>query len=83
MQKLLKQKTTGNVFMWTPMLAARPDMEPYEPPPKPVEEENTNENPETAEPEITESLSIEDALEVFKKEAIKPVRKPKQQTGEA
>ena len=27
--------------------------------------------------------SIEDALEAFKKEASKPVRKPKQQVGEA
>jgi len=83
MQKLLKQKTSGHIYVWTAALAQRDDMEPYEPQAKPAQEQNPNENSETAKPEIKESLGIQDALEVFKKEAIKPVRKPKQQAGEA
>lgn len=81
--KLLKQRGSGHIYPWTQALAARADMEPYEPPAQPVQEQNPNENPETAKPEIKESLGIQDALEAFKKEAIKPVRKPKQQAGEA
>jgi hypothetical protein len=29
----LKQIPSGHIYMWTPQLAARPDMEHYEPPP--------------------------------------------------
>lgn len=83
MQKLLKQKGSGAIYVWTAQLASRDDMEPYEPQPKPVAEQNPNENPETAQPETEAGQTIEDALEAFKKEARKPVRKPKQQAGEA
>lgn len=80
--KLLKQRGSGEIYVWTAALAARADMEPYEPPAKAVQEQNPNENPETATPEISDRPTIEDALQVFKKEAVKPVRKPKQQAGE-
>ena len=36
--RFLKQKPSGYIYPWTEALAARPDMEPYEPPkpePKP------------------------------------------------
>jgi len=32
MTRLLKQKGSGHIYVWTPILADRPDMEPYEPP---------------------------------------------------
>lgn len=83
MQKLLKQKGSGHIYVWTPALAARDDMEPFDPQPKAVEKQNPNENPETAQPETKAGPSIEDALAAFKKEATKPVRKPKPQVGEA
>lgn len=30
--RFLKQKPSGHIYPWTAALAARPDMEPYEPP---------------------------------------------------
>lgn len=80
--KLLKQITTGNIFVWTPQLASRPDMVLYEPEPV-APQQNTNENPETAQPETAADLGIEAALETFRKEVGKPGRKPKQPPGEA
>jgi hypothetical protein len=83
MQKLLRQKTSGHIYVWTEALASRDDMEPYEPQAKPAPEQNPNENSETAQPETVADLGIEDALEAFRKEVRKPGRKAKPQPGEA
>jgi|GEM_PF-1595881 len=81
--KLLKQKTSGHIYAWTPQLAQRDDMEPYERPTQTVPQENPNENPETAQSDTAPGLGIEDALKEFRKEAGKPPRKSKQPPGEA
>ena len=85
--KLLKQKGTGDIYVWTELLAARDDMEevgsPAEhveaPAPEAEEEANTSENPdtETAEPAVDEGLA--DAAEAFRKSVSKPGRKTKAQ----
>lgn len=81
--RLLKQKGTSDIYVWTAQLAQRPDMEPYEPPAARSVEENTNENPETAQPETAADLGIDAALSTFREEVRKPGRKPKQPPGEA
>lgn len=81
MQKLLRNINTNAIFVWTPQLAERKDMVPHEPQ-APARQENTNENPETAQPETAADLGIEAALATFKAEVRKP-RKPKQPPGEA
>lgn len=82
MQKLLRNIKTNAIFVWTPQLAARDDMVPYEPQP-PAVQENPNENPETAQSDTAPGPGIEDALKAFRKEAGKPGRKSKQPPGEA
>lgn len=84
--KLLKQKTTGDIYMWTASLAERHDMEeftrdeaPAQAPEQSADESNTSENPstETAEPAVDEGLA--DAAEAFRKSVSKPGRKTKSQ----
>lgn len=85
--KLLKQKGTGDIYVWTENLAERDDMEeftrgetPTAPTPEPeLEDGNTSENPdtETAEPAVEEGLA--DAAEAFRKAVSKPGRKTKSQ----
>lgn len=83
--KLLKQKGTGDIYVWTEGLAERDDMEEFtrgEAPPAPempAEEGNPSENPdtETAEPAVEEGLA--DAAEAFRKSVSKPGRKTKSQ----
>lgn len=87
--KLLKQKGTGDIFVWTENLAARDDMEEFTPgaaaAPAATPEQaasdagNTSENPdtETAEPAVDEGLA--GAAEAFRKAVSKPGRKTKAQ----
>jgi hypothetical protein len=86
--KLLKQTTTGDIFVWTENLAARDDMveftrgeapAPTEPVETPADEGNPSENSgtETAEPAVEEGLA--DAAEAFRKAVSKPGRKTKAQ----
>lgn len=82
MQKLLKQTTTGNIFVWTEQLASRADMVPHEPE-APAAQENPNENSETAQSDTAPGPGIEDAIDAFKREAGKTGRKTKQSPGEA
>lgn len=84
--KLLKQKGTGDIYVWTENLAARDDMEefshgaaPAKAPEQTVDQANTSENPdtETAEPAVDEGLA--NAAEAFRKSVSKPGRKTKSQ----
>ena len=83
--KLLKQKGTGDIFVWTEHLAARDDMEEFTPGTAAAPEQavsdagNTSENPdtETAEPAVDEGLA--GAAEAFRKAVSKPGRKTKAQ----
>lgn len=82
--KLLKQTTTGDIYVWTAQLAERHDMVEFtrEATPAPVaeaDEGNPSENPvtETAEPAVDEGLA--DAAEAFRKSVSKPGRKTKSQ----
>lgn len=62
--KLLKQKGSGHVYVWTPFLAERSDMEPYEPqvpqlisPPElEVVESVAEPEPETQQPSAAEMM---------------------------
>ena len=82
--KLLKQKGSGSIYVWTEALAQRSDMEPYERPvSKPVVEENTNENQEPVAAEPSPAPDIADALAAFRKDVPKLGRKSKKQPGEA
>ena len=83
--KLLKQKGTNDIYVWTENLAARDDMEEFTRgeapavPEMPTDEGNPSENPdtETAEPAVDEGLA--DAAEAFRKSVSKPGRKTKTQ----
>ena len=84
--KLLKQKGTGDIYVWTEYLAARDDMEelvrgePVAQEQEVAEEEgNPSENPvtETAEPAVEEGLA--EAAAAFRKAVSKPGRKTKAQ----
>jgi hypothetical protein len=53
--RFLKQKPSGYIYPWTAALAARPDMEPYEPPkpePKPEPEPEPAPKPEPPRPKL-------------------------------
>ena len=73
--KLLKQTTSGAIYVWTASLAARSDMVPYEPEPQ-AGEQNPNENPNSAQPETAQPVGIEDAIKSFRKEAGKRKKQP-------
>jgi hypothetical protein len=75
MPKLLKQTTTGTIYVWTERLAERPDMEPYEPPQR---AEIPNENTEKASAETTPPEprpELQDAIEAFRRQVSKGSRK--------
>lgn len=82
MPRLLRQKTSGFVYVWTANLATRDDMEEYDPAPKAaVEPENTSENsPSTSADEP--DTSIEDAKAAFRRQVRKGFPKPKKVPGD-
>lgn len=67
MARLLKQKGSGHVYVWTALLAERPDMEPYEP-------ETPAQNPPVSSPELP---PLDDALKVFQQEVKRPLKRNK------
>jgi hypothetical protein len=72
MRKLLRSTTSGIVYVWTPQLAARPDMVLYE-------DEIPCENPVTNEPQPNTDTALVTAIENFRKEVTRK-RKPKSET---
>jgi hypothetical protein len=75
MPKLLRQTTTGHIYVWTQPLSERPDMEPYEPQKtEPATEEPNKETP-AQNPECTADPELESAIETFRREVTKPGRK--------
>lgn len=82
MHKLLKQKTSGHIFVWTPQLAERSDMEPYElAPPSSQVQENTSENSVNTSAEESTPDPLEDAKAAFRRQVGKVGRKPSQKTS--
>jgi hypothetical protein len=75
MTKLLKQKGSGTIYVWTRVLAEREDMEPYEPAPAPeIPNENTAQasaepTPDEPRPELSE------AVEAFRRQVAKSSRR--------
>lgn len=67
MARLLKQKGSGHIFVWTPQLAERSDMEPYEPP-------TPAQNPVVSSKELP---PLDDALSVFQQEVKRPLKRNK------
>lgn len=67
-QKLLRQKWSGHVFVWSEQLAARDDMEPYEP-------ETPVQNPDMK----PNKSGLDEAIEIFRAEVSKPRRKKDEQ----
>lgn len=91
MQKLLRQKTTGTIYVWTPLLAERHDMEIYTPPPKdtpkqPVEQapeaENTSQNLEQASADEKPKDDLSEAMTAFRRQVSKVGRKPATKSSE-
>jgi hypothetical protein len=91
MQKLLKQKTSGFIYVWTAFLAARDDMELYEPPPKEVaaapekpvtKTENTSQNPEQASANDKPEDDLSSAMTAFRRQVSKAGRKPSTKSSE-
>lgn len=79
--RYLKQTTTGDIFVWTPQLASRPDMQEHVPASAVAEEqENPSENSENASAEVPEP-SIEDAKAAFRRQVKKGFKKPQQTSG--
>jgi hypothetical protein len=72
MQKLLRQKTSGHIFVWTPQLAERSDMEPYERDAAPKEQENTSENLSNTSAESKPADPLKDAKAAFRRQVAKP-----------
>lgn len=88
MQKLLKQKTTGHIYVWTANLAARDDMEEYAPAPTPtpapdIEPENTSENQATTSAEVPPAQELDAAKAAFRRQVTRAPRKPRTATSEA
>lgn len=72
MSKLLRQTTSGFIYVWTPQLAERSDMEPFEP-------ENTRENSKTTDETPKVEPDVSKAVEAFRAAVGKPGRKPRGQ----
>ena len=72
MTKYLIKKSTGEIFIWTELLAEREDMSDYEPPRdnEPVEDVDV-------EPSKPELPPLDDSLEIFNAEVLKPKGRPK------
>jgi hypothetical protein len=84
MQKLLKQKTSGHIYVWTANLAARDDMEDYTPALEPVQApENTSENQATTSAEVPPAPELEAAKAAFRRQVTRAPRKPRTATSEA
>lgn len=67
MPKLLKQITSGHIYVWTENLASRPDMVLYDPE---IPSENRQEaSAETPTPE--ERPTLQDAVESFRRQVAK------------
>lgn len=82
MHRLLRQKTTGFIYVWTANLATRADMEEYPPAQEPSDlPENTSENSVNASADEPET-SIEDAKAAFRRQVSKGFRKPKKASGD-
>ena len=83
MPKLLRQKTSGFIYVWTENLASRDDMEEYIPSPAPaIEPENTSENPDnTSADEPAESLEL--AKAAFRRQVTRAPRKTPSRTSGA
>jgi len=82
MPRLLKQKNSGFIYMWTPQLAARDDMEEVPVAPKvDVEEVNTSDNSSSTSADAPDT-SVEDAKAAFRRQVTKGFRKPKKVPGE-
>lgn len=75
MTKLLRQKGSGTIYVWTRFLAERDDMEPYEAPAAPqIPNENTAEaSAEPTPPEPRPELS--EAIESFRRQVAKSPRR--------
>jgi len=87
MRKLLKQKTTGTIYVWTENLAQRPDMELYVPEPKlPAEPEpqpeNTSQNPTQASADQEPDNELSTAITAFRRQVSKAGRKPSTKSSE-
>jgi len=83
MAKLLKQTTTGHIYMWTENLASRSDMEVYYPTPALASEpENTSENPVNTSADEPET-DLEVAKAAFRRQVTKLGRKPSSRTSGA
>lgn len=67
-QKLLRQKWSGHIFVWSEQLAARDDMEPYEPE---IPAQNLDTKPKKS--------GLDEAIEIFRAEVSKPRRKKDEQ----
>ncbi len=75
MARLLKQKGSGHIFVWTPQLAERSDMEPYEPPaPAAPDPETPAQNPVVSSKELP---PLDEALAVFQQEVRRPLKRNK------
>lgn len=82
MPRLLKQKTTGFIYVWTANLATRDDMEEVEQAPvNTAEQENTSENSPSASADEPQA-SIEDAKAAFRRQVRKGFRKPQKAPGD-
>ena len=83
MKKMLKQITTGQLYVWTEQLASREDMvlvvigAPAPEPEKQVEiAENTSQNPIKASADESPEDDIDKVVEAFRRQVTKPGRKP-------
>jgi hypothetical protein len=79
--RFLKQKPSGYIYGWTPQLAERADMEPYEPPPVERPAETTSQNPTQASA-ASMPEDVSSAAELFRRQVTKMGRKPKKPSGE-
>jgi len=75
MQRLLKQTTTGYIYVWTAALAERPDMEPYEPEPAPPPPEEPKPETPAQNSDCEADPQLEEAIEIFRREVTKPGRR--------
>lgn len=83
MPQFLRQKTSGFIYVWTANLAARDDMEVYDPAPEAaVEPENTSENPvNTSADEPAHDLEV--AKAAFRRQVTRAPRKATARTSGA
>ena len=75
MTKYLIKKPTGEIFVWTETLAERDDMADYEPPRdnEPIKDVEVEE----IDPVKPELPPLDDSIDIFKAEVLKPKGRPK------